>query len=99
MFNNLFRAVGSKVDRPFASSRRLYMVVNRRDRTVKVRSRRSNQTCEFSWALPTDLSARGLNGLTDFCAQRASRLLSGDATPEKRYELERDVARRIWLEG
>ena len=54
MFNNLFRAVGSKVDRPFASSRRLYMVVNRRDRTVKVRSRRSNQACEFSWALPTD---------------------------------------------
>lgn len=95
MYTNLFKAMGSKVHCPFEGAKRLYLILSRRDRTVRVRSRRSSSNADFSWALPTNMSASGLNGLTQYCAMRAAEL-DGDATPEERYALERDVSSRIW---
>ena len=75
------------------------MVVNRRDRTVKCNLDVATRPAEFSWALPTDLSARELNGLDRLLCPEGVTPSFRRRNAGKRYELERDVARRIWLEG
>lgn len=94
---NLFKAVGSKVERPFLKAKRLYLVLSRAQNSVKVTTKRSSKSSDFVWPLPTSMSANGLNAITTFCAWKAS-AFTGDLKPEERYLLEREISSRIWEE-
>lgn len=98
LVKNLFKVVGTKVERPFKTAKRLYLVLSRAQHTVKVSTKRSSKSCDFVWPLPTSMSANGLNSITNFCAWKAS-AIAGDLKPEDRYELEREVSSRIWEEA
>ena len=97
LVKNLFKAVGTKVERPFITAKRLYLILSRSSKTVKVSTKRSSKSSDFVWALPTNMSASGLNSITHFCAWKAS-AFAGDLKPEDRYVLEREVSSRIWEE-
>lgn len=94
-FQNMFGAIGEKVPEPFSRCRSAFLVIDRKRRAVKIQSRRPSEKAAFSWPLPTAMSADALNAVASYAAESANRLLSGDARPEARYELELALLRRI----
>lgn len=94
-FQNLFKATGEKAPEPFRNARTLFLVIDRKSRTVRIQCRRPSAGSTFSWPLPTTLGANSLTALAEYAASAAGNLLSGDAKPEARYQIEIGLLRRI----
>ena len=96
-YKNLYAAFGRNEASPFGDTKTVFLVIDRKDCTVRYKSRRSSDAAVFSLPVPAWFKAQTLSALADEAVRLANKLLLGDARPEARYELEMELSRRITL--